>query len=420
MAGTTKKLWPMFDSSGLPIDGATFTYNDVNTNAIVATFVEVWAGLYTATCSTGIYNVFQNGSIRNDLSPCVHVDANSIPRVGGTISYGSGSDGSYTLDGTQATVAGLFTKDSGTHYTLLRDAYFNLLTINSGITLATAGWRIFCNSGIGGTGIIDNSGATGGSGTAASGQTQGAGGAATADTTGNYLPSGGQGGAGGNGGYTGHAPVAGVAGGSISAYWNTVVGLAGMVGGNGGNNGSQGAGGGAATGTLLPSGAGSMRNTWAAVLVRAFNSTTVYAPGYNQTNGGSGGGSRGLSGTWGAGGGGAAAGNNGGTIVIVARILSGSLTIQANGGNGGNGGGGANGSGANADGGGGGAGGNGGNGGQVFILYGIDSSTNVYSVVGGTGGLAGAKGSGSSGGTDGVAGQAGGSGVAGIVQRFII
>ena len=53
----------MFDSSGVPIDGATFTYRDIQTGlAIVSTFTEVSAGLYTAVATTGLYDIYQNGS----------------------------------------------------------------------------------------------------------------------------------------------------------------------------------------------------------------------------------------------------------------------------------------------------------------------------------------------------------------------
>ncbi len=416
----------MFDSSGVPIDGATFTYRDIQTGlAIVSTFTEVYAGLYTAVATTGLYDIYQNGSKRYDLSPVVHVDSNAIGNVGGTVSYGGGSDGSYVLDGTQATVAGLFTKDSSTHYTLLRDGYFGNLTINSGITFFTNGYRLFVNGALSGTGTIDYSGETGGAGTNAVTVTPGTGGSATANASG-YLPGGGQGGAGGTGGVKGvSAAHAGASGGAISCYWGNV-GLAQnlVYGGSGGGGTGNGGTNGAATGSAILATYGSMRNTWSAVLCRVFSSTTVYSPVYNQTNGGGGGGNFGATGgsSAGAGGGGGAAGNNGGTIVIVARILSGSLTIQANGGTGGQGGNGGAGVANSSYGGGGGAGGNGGNGGQIFILYGIDSSSNTYNVNGGAGGAGG--GAGAAGGTGGGAGSVGGTGqtstIQGIVQKFII
>lgn len=57
--------------------------------------------------------------------------------------FGDGSDGDYTLDGTQAAVAGLFSKASNT-YTLLRDAFFNNLTVTgASVKLVTGGFRLF-------------------------------------------------------------------------------------------------------------------------------------------------------------------------------------------------------------------------------------------------------------------------------------
>lgn len=399
--------------------GSTYTYRDTTTGtSIVATFTEVLSGFFVVVSETGVYDIYKDGVKQTAISPVVHIDSNSIPRVAGTISYGSDSDGAYTLDGTQATVTGLFTKDSATHYTLLRDGYFTQLNISTGVTLATAGYRIFANSGVGGTGTIDNSGATGGNGTSASGQVKGNGGSSTADATGNYTPSGGRGGAGGNGGDGSGAAQPGVIGGAIAGgYWNTTVGLQGKTGGAGYGNTAGGIGG-IATGTALPATSGSMRNSWNAVLARAFSATAVVAPVYNQTNGGSGGGSRGLSGTYGSGGGGGAAGNNGGQIIIVARVLSGSLTISANGGQGGNGGNGGNGVGAASGGGGGGAAGNGGNGGAINIFYGIDSSTWTYSVAAGVAGTKGNGGTGVAG--NGADGAAGVSGIAGIKMAFVI
>jgi len=419
MAGFTKKLFYFFDAAGHPIDGSVFTYRDLNTGGIAATFTEVFAGLYTATAATGVYNVFQDGVLRSDLSPIVHIDSNIIPRVGGMISYGSGIDGSYTLDGTQASVAGLFTKDSSSHYTLLRDGYFTLLTINTGITLFTAGFRIFANTGVSGAGIIDCSGATGGTGGNASGASFGTGATAVADSTAGYLPGGGQGGAGGNGGVGGvSAPVIGSVGGAISAYWG-VVGVTSSKTGGTGFSGGTGAGAGAPTGSVLAAASGSMRNAWSAVLVRSFSSNTVYAPVYCQTNGGGGGGGFGGSGTGtrGAGGGGGGAGNNGGCVVIVARIISGTISVKANGGTGGTGGNGGNGSGTSGSGGGG-AGGTGGNGGTINVLYGIDNSAWTYSASPGAGGAGGAGGTGGAG--TGAIGGTGDVGVSGIMQKFLI
>lgn len=414
MAATAKKHYPNLTP------GSTYTYRDTQTGlSIIATFTEVSSGFFVVVADTGVYDLYKDGVKQSNVSPLVHIDSNSIPKVGGIISYGSGSDGAYTLDGTQAAVSGLFSKESSTHYTLLRDGYFTQLNISAGVTFATAGYRIFANSGVANNGIIDNSGAAGGNATSAVAQTKGLGGSATADATGGYCPGGGPGGAGGNGGDGSAGPVAGSAGGAIAGgYWNQAVGLTGKSGGHGGDNGTVGSLGGAATGTALPATSGSMRNSWNAILARAFSATAVVAPVYNQTNGGSGAGSRGIGTGYGSGGGGGAAGNNGGVVIIVARNLTGSGVVSANGGVGGNGGNGGNATGVGG-GGGGGAAGNGGNGGTINIFYGIDSSTWSYSVAGGAAGAKGIKGTVVSGalGTD---GEAGVSGVAGIKKAFVI
>ena len=417
MAASSKDPFMFLDPSGVPITGVVFTLRD-SVGDIVATFTEVQAGLYTVIAQTGTYDIYRNGVIDNDLSPYVHIDSNSLPLVGGTISYGPGSDGAYTLDGTQAAVSGLFSKESSTHYTLLRNGYFTTLTVNAGITLSLAGYIPFCSIECIHNGILDNSGANGGSATSAVAQVKGTGGVATTDSTGGYLPAGGAGGAGGNGGDGTAGPVAGSAGGAIAGgYWNTTVGLTGKTGGTGGNGGVSGAVGGSPGGTALASTSGSMRNSWNALLGRVLSATAVIAPVYNQTGGGSGGGGRGLGTGYGSGGGGGAAGNNGGSIVIVAKLISGNGVVSANGGIGGDGGNGGNAT-LSAGGGGGGASGNGGNGGFITILYGSDISTWTYSVAGGAGGT---KGSGGTG--DGGAGNDGGqgvSGIAGYTQTFKI
>lgn len=418
MSASSKEIYVFLDSNGVPITGATYTFRDTSAT-LIATFTEVQAGLYTVIAETGTYDIYKNGVKDTNLSPHVHIDSNTIPLIGGTISYGAGSDGAYTLDGTQASVSGLFTKNSSTSYTLLRNGYFTTLTISAGVTLSLAGYIPFASVQIINNGILDNSGANGGSGTSAVAQTKGTGGTSTADATGGYLVAGGRGAAGGNGGDGSGAPVAGSDGSApAGGYWSSTVGLTGKIGGHGGDNGTQGAVGGAAGGVALAATAGSMRTSWNAYLGRVFSATAVLAPTLQQTNGGSGGGSRGLGTGYGSGGGGGAAGNNGGSIVIVAKLISGSGVISANGRNGGNGGNGGNATGVGG-GGGGGAAGNGGNGGFITVLYGSDISTWTYSVAAGIAGTKGTKGTVVSG-TLGTDGEAGVSGVVGLVQSFKI
>lgn len=419
MSASSKEIYIALDTNGVPITGAVYSFRD-NIGSLIATFVEVQAGLYTVIAETGTYDIYKNGVKDTDLSPHVHIDSNTIPLIGGVITYGSGIDGAYTLDGSQASVAGLFTKNSATSYMLLRDGYFTTLTISPGVTLSIAGYRIFCSVERINNGIIDNSGAAGGDGGAASGATNGIAGVAAADATGGYLPAGGAGGGGGAGSSTANG-IIGVTGGAIASYWNTVVGLVGKAGGTGGGGGSASNGGGAATGTVLSAIAGSMRNSWSAVLARAFTASALSAPVYNQTQGGSGGGGAGFLGTLvrGAGGGGAAAGNNGGSIVSVSKLMSGSGVVRAKGGKGGIGGIGGNATGTSG-GGGGGGGGNGGNGGLINELYGADISTQTYDVTGGAGDAGGLGGTSDGGAKDGAKGTDGVAGNAGLLQQFKI
>ncbi|MDD5152610.1 MAG: hypothetical protein PHS95_01250, partial [Candidatus Pacebacteria bacterium] len=216
---------------------------------------------------------------------------------GGGSNYGSGVDGAYVLDGTQATVSGLFTKDSATSYTLQRDAFFTNLTISSGVTLNPGGYRVFVKGTLTLSGKIARNGASGDSGGAA----QPAG----------YLPAGiagVSGGAGGttsttcpNGCYTTGAP--GVAGTSGLSVTNSIgVGGPGASGtaGRGGKSsdpgspegwvGAGGGGGGSVTG-LSPAW-GSMQNLQSAILWRLFpeGSSPIAFKGNAGSGGGGGGG----------------------------------------------------------------------------------------------------------------------------------
>lgn len=79
---------------------------------------------------------------------------------------GDASDGSATLNG--STTYNTFSTLAGSTYTLIRDIYLQDLTLNSGVTLTTAGFHIYARGTItvnGTMGSIGNSGANGGSGT---------------------------------------------------------------------------------------------------------------------------------------------------------------------------------------------------------------------------------------------------------------
>lgn len=180
--------------------------------------------------------------------------------------------------------------------TLLRDMYYDTLTINVGATLFTNGFRVFARTAIINNGIIDRSGANA-SGTAA-----------TTGLTAGTLAAGAAGGAGGTG--------AGSAGGASA----TSLGGAGGAGGLG----SGGAGGAGGTNTL---------NTAANGGVEAFLGVDRAREGRNlagvaitQGSGGGGGGGDGVAG--------GAGGAGGGLIVLLTPSLTGTGQIKANGGNG--------------------------------------------------------------------------------------
>ena len=252
--------------------------------------------------------------------------------------YGSGNDGSITISG---------------NTTLTRDMYYNNLTINSGVTLNTGGFRVFVKRTLtlnGGGSLIQNNGATGTSSGPFPGAIGGAGGAgstfgggASANATNNGGGNGANGnatfnsvgGAGGNGGNSPGVPATGGFGGPatpptlanggagiLNALPNTLTGRdlsnTQVTGGASGGNGSNGAnwpGGGGGGGGI--------------VLVAA---KLIAGTGAIQANGGNGGSSAGVNEAGGGGGGGGAA------IVISANTVPGSVLITANGGTPGTGG----------------------------------------------------------------------------------
>src|SRR5438876_2198088 len=71
--------------------------------------------------------------------------------------FGDGSDGAVTFDGS-STVLGLV--PSSSTYTLSRSIFCSAITINSGVTIKTASYKIFCTGTllINSTAIITNAG----------------------------------------------------------------------------------------------------------------------------------------------------------------------------------------------------------------------------------------------------------------------
>lgn len=292
--------------------------------------------------------------------------------------YGSGFDGTLTLDGSVTPDTSLMAK-SGSVYTLARDAHFDQLTIDSGVTLRPNGYLLFCRGTVTVDGTIerngnDGSGSTAGaalSQTIAAGNSGAGGNGATSDANGSngnaVSTNGAAGGPGGNGGISGTGRNGGTGGSAKSDTGATV-------------NAPNAAG---AFGT-----AGRGRPFDAVGFMKGFASWGGQTLGWTSWGGGAsgGGGGRGPSATAGGGG-----GSGGGVLVICASTIevSASGIIRANGGAG------ANGNGTNCGGGG------GGGGGVVALMY--DSYTNSGTVEA----AAGTNGTGAGGGGNGGPGGAG-------------
>lgn len=235
---------------------------------------------------------------------------------GGLAVFGDGSDGTVTFDGT-TTILGL-TPSSST-YTLTRDLFLAAGTINSGVSVKTNGYKLWC------AGTLTNNGTIMWNGNNASGATAGA------------VLSGAS--IGGNGGSVGRPGGNGAT--SAGNVGNTA---SPSLGGGGGHGGSGSTGGGALGGLITsPSAFQSLpRSAVMAMMLVAFAGATASV--YQGGAGGGGGGGDGTN----AGGGG---GGGGGIMGLFVKTFAGTGAIQANGGNG------ANGVAGNTGGGGGGGGG---------------------------------------------------------------
>jgi len=219
----------------------------------------------------------------------------------GTALFGNGSDGIVTLVG---------------NTTLVRDMYYQSLTINPGVTLFTNGFRIFVLSDFINNGIVDRNG---------SNAILGTGGVALAVGTLCAVVAGGTGGT--------------SAAGTVGTASAVALGGTGGAGGTGGTT----AGGAAGALTLVTTVNGNLE-----VLNSSRQATVARDLANTIITGGAGAGGGGGAGVGFQGGGG---GGGGGCAVIVAKNLTGTGIIRANGGNG------ADAVGANAAGGGAGGGG---------------------------------------------------------------
>jgi hypothetical protein len=242
------------------------------------------AGMQPINCSAGQGILWTNG-----VPSCASF---------GQGTYGDGSDGAVTADGTSTVTC--LGAPSADVYTLTRDCFFSSLTVQSAATIQEAGYRIF----VAGTATVNGHVSTdGGNGVSGSGH-----------------------GAGGGGGTVPNTPLAGGAtGGATGAAGGNVTN---SLGGAGGAAGSTAGG----TQTAPSATYEALRNAVQAIsgyvcgnVSGTFGCTPIY--------GGAGGGAYGGGTPYGGGGG-------GGYTVFVAEILSGSGSITANGGTGAGGGGG--------------------------------------------------------------------------------
>lgn len=307
----------------------------------------------------------------------------SIQSVISTI-YGSGVDGDVTIS---------------INTTLVRDMYYNNLTVNLGVVLNTNGYKVYVKGTLTNNGTIGTAGNNGANGTSSA--APGGGGAATQitaainTTNGEIFINGGPAGnAGGAGTTTNGASSAAIAAASI---------YLGGLGGRGGLGGSGSAG--------SPGNGGLVSSTYNGIDGKRYiNAMTesfwlgMYFPFGSISGSGGGAGAGGGAGTGGGSGGGGGSGVRGVNIHALNFVNTG--TVRAIGGNGGNG---SAPTGLNA---GGGAGGGGGGGGFMYLVYGTLTNSGTITVAGGTGGT-GAAGSGT-----GTAGANGANGSAGTLIQI--
>lgn len=228
--------------------------------------------------------------------------------------YGSGVDGTVTFDG--STVILGITPSANT-YTLARDIFLSSSTINSGVSIITNGFRIFCNGTLTNNGTIKWNGNNGGNG-----------GVNVTGTGGPALTN--------NGGITQTASTAGGNGNAVGGSPGTSAGTQPTLGGAGGNGGNSfGSGGTGAAVVATPAAVSPPYYLPLAALGQGLTFPTVSGTGSFQSffAGLGGGGGSGDNATDRGGGG----GGGGGIVIISAYLFAGTGTLQATGGNGGNG-----------------------------------------------------------------------------------
>lgn len=425
--GTHAPHYSVFARSGVAYNASTEVVRLGNLNGI-GSFVADTYGLFVGDGTT------TNSLTYDTVSGFLVLNGSIITNQD---IFGDGSDGDVTISA---------------NTTLSTDMFYNNLTINTGVTLNTGGFRIFVKGTLTlvGTATIARNGTSGGAGTNASGITAGSAGSAGAALADGSLKGSFAGPAGkngvngvnaGGGGVSGNPGIAGAAGSNTtkSLVGDGVDGKAGGDGGQSRTDGNGGAGGAAgAKGTTSGTIFNKVRNSIAAYqLFDVMPGGTLAQFNTAAQNGGSGSGgsggsqtSAGVPGRSGGTGGSGGGGGNAAIVSIFARIITqsgvGTPTISANGGAGGA----AGTTAASVDnnpsnqgtsgGSGGSSGGPGGCGGVVILIYSSKTFTGNIQANGGAGGAGAAAGARTSDGNsdNGVAGSNGTTGNAGVVIQL--
>ena len=273
------------------------------------TNLEVVAGVGTISSLTGDVTASGTGAVAATLVATTNVKniINAQVATPGvappSLIYGDGSDGAQVFDGS-TTILGIV--PSSNIYILARDIYLTNVTINTGITVNTDGYRIFINGtltfGGAGANISNNGGPAAGTNGANGGL--GGGVSATYGKSGQTGPSGGTG--------NGNQPAV----------------LANCLGGNGGAGGNGAASTGGATRVNTPPAAtaGSIHSL-PSILTANSSPAPTAANGWQGGGAGSAGGGDATNNGGGGGG--------GGPVLVVAWKIVGTGAIQSRGGQGG-------------------------------------------------------------------------------------
>ena len=252
-----------------------------------------------------------SGDINDSGTGTIQITSSSA--VPENVEYGDGSDGAVTIS---------------VNTSLTRDMFYTNLTVNTGIVLTTAGFRIFCTGTLTNNGTIRSIGGNGGNGGNGGGGSGGsAGSAGAAPYTAGSLPAPLAGAAGGAGV---QSSVGGTGGAGTNAA--KAISSAGVQGGAGGSGGANAGGPAGAAGTKTGTVFNAIRlPTSAYMLMDTQPSVAAFTVAASSSGGGAGG-AAGGSGKYGGGGGGSGA--CGGIVSIFAQTIDNTNgTISAVGGN---------------------------------------------------------------------------------------